>query len=250
MTDRAFALSIGDSQTIYATLDPQDQGQLTELFGDGPVQIREAEGDVEGHALSSDVLVDVEGHAIALRLPTPADAAALRKALTVGAVTATLVAAGAIASLQSPVAPSSTVIDNTRSSVTQEAPTQMLRADEAQALREQGYANAQAAAQAAAMAESRSEIPTAQDRASYGNSQVGSQTTPSTVTNVNPAPALRADEAEQLREQTYANSQASDPATVSSQSTTADGDIAIPAPAQHADQAEQQREQAYNNQDE
>jgi hypothetical protein len=245
MTDRAFAISIGDSQTIYATPDPQDQDQLTELLGDGPIQLREAEGDVEGHALSSDVLVDVEGHAIALRLPTPADAAALRKALTVGAVTATLVAAGAIASLQSPAAPSTTVVDNTRS-FSQGAPTQMLRADQDQTLREQSYLDAQAAAQAAAAAEAQSELPTGQDRANYGNSQVVNQTVPSTVTNVNPAPALRADEAEQLREQSYANSQGGDAATTSQ--AAADEDIAIPAPAQHADQAEQIREQSYNNQ--
>ena len=217
MTDRAFAISLGDSQTIYATPDPQDQDQLTELFGDGPMQLRGADGDVEGHALSSDVLVDVEGHAIALRLPTPADAAALRKALTVGAVTATLVAAGAIASLQSPTAPATTV-DVPRSAVTQQAPAQSVRADEAQSLREQGYANAQAAAQSAAIAESRGEVVTGEMKSdamreqANANSQAGSQTAPSTVTNVNPAPAL----------------------------------AAIPAPAQHADQAEQIREKAYN----
>ena len=100
MNERGLAITIGDTQTVYATPGPQDQDQLAELFGDSPtIELRVAEGDVEGHALSADVLVDVEGHAIALRLPTPADAAALRKALMVGAVTATLVAAGAIASL-------------------------------------------------------------------------------------------------------------------------------------------------------
>jgi hypothetical protein len=252
MTDRAFAISIGDSQTIYATPDPQDQDQLTELFGDGPIQLREASGDVEGHALSSDVLVDVEGHAIALRLPTPADAAALRKALMVGAVTATLVAAGTIASLQNPVAPSSTVVvDTSRSAVTQEAPAQMVRADEAQQIREQGYADAQAAAQAAAIAESRGEVVTGEMKSEVmreqagGSPQVSSQAAPSTVTNANPAGALHADQAEALREQAYANAQGSD-ATTASQAATADGDTAIPAPAQHADQAEQIREKAYN----
>ena len=222
MTDRMFAISIGDSQTIYATPGPQDQDQLTELFGNSPtVEVRAAEGDTEGHGLSADITVDVEGHAIALRLPTPADAEALRKALMVGAVTATLVGAGFIASLQNPAQPASTVVDTSRSSV-QGAPAQMLRAEEAQALREQSYANAQAAAQAAGMAESRSQIPTAQERA---------------------------DRAEAVRQQSYANSQTGDSATTSSQAT-ADGDIAIPAPAQRADQAEQIRENAYNNQDE
>ena len=240
MSDRAFAISIGDTQTLYATSDPQDQDQLTELFVDGTIQLREAEGDVAGHALSTDVLVDVEGHAIALRLPTPADAEALRQALMVGAVTATLVAAGAIASLQSPAQPASTVIDTTRST-SQGAPAQMVRADEAQAIREQGYANAQAAAQAAAMAEARNEIPTAQDRAdraeqlrqqTNANSQVGSPATTSSVEGVAPAPALRADEAQSVREQSYANSQAA----------AADDDVAIPGPAQRADEAEKLRE--------
>ena len=216
MTDRMFAISIGDAQTLYATSDPQDQDQLTELLGDGPVQLREAEGDVAGHALSNDVLVDVEGHAIALRLPTAADAEALRKALMVGAVTATLVAAGAVASLQSPAQPSSTAIDTSRSSG-QGAPAQVLRADEAQALREQGYAAAQAASQAAAAAELAAEIP---------------------------SPQVRADVAEQLRQQNRANSQAA------SQATGSAVDDVVPAPAQRADEAENLREQSYLNQDE
>jgi len=214
MNERALAITIGDTQTLYAAPDPQDQDQLTELFGNGPtIQLREAEGDVEGHALSDEVLVDVEGHALVLRLPTPADAAALRRALAVTAVTATLVTAGAIASLQSPAQPSANVIDSTRSAVTQGVPMQAIRADEAQALREQSYANAQAAAQAAAMAETRSEHPTAQDRA---------------------------DRAEAVRQQSYANSQATN------QSTTSDADIAIPGPAQHAEEAENLREQSFN----
>lgn len=209
MDERALAINIGDTQTVYATTDPQDKDQLAALFGKSPqIQLREAEGDVAGHALSADVLVDVEGHAIALRLPTPADAAALRRALAVTAVTATLITAGAIASLQSPAAPAATTIDTTRSAITQEAPAQMVRADQDQALREQSYANAQAAAQAAAIAESRSEIPTAQDRADRAEalreqgsagSQATSQSTAQNVESGVPAPAQRADEAENLR---------------------------------------------------
>ena len=95
----------------------------------------------------------------------------------------------------------------------------------------------------AARAEAASEIPTAQDRANYGNSQAGSQAAPSTVSNVAPAPALRADEAEQIREQSYANAP--------SQATASESeDSVVPAPAQRADEAEQIREQAYSNQDE
>jgi hypothetical protein len=217
MNERTLAITIGDTQTLYAAPGPQDQDQLTELFGNGPtIQLREAEGDVEGHALADEVLVDVEGHAIALRLPTPADAAALRRALTVSVVTATLVGAGMIASLQSPAAPAATTIDTTRSAITQEAPAQMVRADQDQALREQSYANAQAAAQAAAIAESRSEIPTAEDRA---------------------------DRAAAVREQGSAGSQAT------SQSTAQDVESGVPAPAQRADEAENLREQSYTNQD-
>jgi hypothetical protein len=200
MDDRALQITIGDSEIVYATTGPQDQDRLAEIFGNSPtVQLREAEGDVEGHGLSDEILVDVEGHAIALRLPTPADAAALRKALAVTAVTATLVTAGAIASLQGPTAPAANVVDT--GSATRGNPAQAVRADENQLVREQGYANAQAAAQAAAIAEARSEIPTAQDRANYGSSQASSQATTSEGEIVVPGPAQRADEAENLRDQ-------------------------------------------------
>jgi hypothetical protein len=98
--------------------------------------------------------------------------------------------------------------------VTQDVPAQAVHADEAQAVREQAYARAQAAAVAAGRAEAQSEIPTAQDRATFANSQAGSS---------------------------QAGSQ-----TPSASLSDADGDIAIPGPALHADQAEQIREQAYN----
>jgi hypothetical protein len=201
MDERALQITIGDSEIVYATTGPQDQDRLAEIFGNSPtVQLREAEGDVEGHGLSDEILVDVEGHAIALRLPTPADAAALRKALAATALTATLVTAGAIAALQSPAAPSANVVDT--QTATRGNPAQAVRADEDQLAREQGYANAQAAAQAAAIAEARSEIPTAQDRANYGNSQAAaSQASASDGDVVVPGPAQRADEAENLREQ-------------------------------------------------
>jgi hypothetical protein len=55
---------------------------------------------------------------------------------------------------------------------------------------------------------------------------------------------VRADVAEQLREQGQANSQSA------SQATTSDGDTVVPAPAQRADEAENLREQSYLNQDE
>src|SRR3990172_7270021 len=194
----------------------EDQSQLAELFGERPqIQLRETEGDLEGHAISAEVLVEVEGHAMTLRLPNAADAAALRRALAVGAVTATLVGAGLIASLKSPVQAPANVQQAPRVQ-SQEVPAQALRADEAEALREQSYANSQAV----------------------------SQSTESVGNTVVPAPALRADEAEALREQSYANSQAV------SQSTESVGNTVVPAPAGRPDEAEALGEQSYAEQDE
>ena len=56
--------------------------------------------DTAGHGMSADIDIDVAGHAMTLRLPTPADAQALRRLLMVSAMSATIVAAGAVASLQ------------------------------------------------------------------------------------------------------------------------------------------------------
>ena len=177
MDERGLAITVGDTQTVYAVAGPEDQGQLTELFGDRPtVQLREAEGDLEGHAISAEVLVDVEGHAMTLRLPNAADALALRRALAIGAVTATLVGAGVIASLQSPGQVPANV-QPVQQAYSQEVPAQALRADVAENLREQSYAN----------------------------SQVSSQAMESVVNTDVPAPAQRADAAENLREQSYAN---------------------------------------------
>ena len=56
------------------------------------------DGDTEGHALAADeIFVDVEGHAMTLRLPHAADAAALKRALAVGALTATVGIGGFVA---------------------------------------------------------------------------------------------------------------------------------------------------------
>jgi hypothetical protein len=88
-----------------ATPKPEDQERLSGI--DREIVFLTASGDYDtsGHAISDELELDVEGHAITLRLPTPADADALRKALLIGAVSATIVAAGAIASLQGSPAP-------------------------------------------------------------------------------------------------------------------------------------------------
>ena len=112
-TGGALAIQLADGRTIIATPRPEDQGRLEQL-GDAPITLSAgaAETDTSGHSYSSEISLDVEGHAVTLRLPTPADAEALRKALAVGVVTATLVAAGAIAAMQNaPAAPSTNVVD-------------------------------------------------------------------------------------------------------------------------------------------
>lgn len=97
----ALAIQLPDGRTVIATPGPEDQGRLAQI-GDGPVTLSAGatQADTYGHSYSNELNLDVEGHAITLRLPTPADAEALRKALAIGLVTATIVAAGAIASLQ------------------------------------------------------------------------------------------------------------------------------------------------------
>lgn len=100
-TGSALAIQLDDGRTIIGTPGPEDQDRLAQFGGSAITLSASAiQTDTSGHSYSSDVTVDVEGHAVTLRLPTPADAEALRKALVVGVVTATLVAAGAIAAMQ------------------------------------------------------------------------------------------------------------------------------------------------------
>ena len=88
-------------QIIWARPRPEDEGQLVQLMGGGPIAVSlrtgetDVDADTQGHSLSTEVTVDVEGHALTLRLPSPADAAALRNRLATGVLVATLVAAGA-----------------------------------------------------------------------------------------------------------------------------------------------------------
>jgi hypothetical protein len=107
---QVLAIDLGDGRTLYALPSAEDQGQLTEVFGERSIDLGPSEADVEGHGVSSDIVFDLEGHALTLRLPTPADAATLRRALVAGAVTATIVGAGAIAALQNPPAPAPSAV--------------------------------------------------------------------------------------------------------------------------------------------
>ncbi|HUG48639.1 MAG TPA: hypothetical protein VMP67_09520 [Candidatus Limnocylindria bacterium] len=91
----------GLERIVYAQPRPEDFERLRELLGGGPIAVQlDDTDDTEGHAALDDIVLDVEGHAFALRMPTAADAAALRKGFAMGAVTATLVIAGTAAAIQ------------------------------------------------------------------------------------------------------------------------------------------------------
>jgi hypothetical protein len=104
---RALAIQFDDGRVVVATPKPEDQERLRGIDQEVVRLTSSSDLDTAGHSQSSDIALDVEGHAITLRMPSHADAEALRRLLMVGAVSATIVAAGAIASLQSPA--SSTV---------------------------------------------------------------------------------------------------------------------------------------------
>ena len=88
-----------DGRTIVARTSPEDEGPLATLLGDRKsITLRPSESDTEGHLLFNEVAIDVEGHAMTLRLPTAADAAAVRRMLAVGALTATIAVGGVMAS--------------------------------------------------------------------------------------------------------------------------------------------------------
>ena len=105
--DKALAIQLDDGRVVVATPKPEDQERLRRIDQDIVLLTVSGDFDTYGHAYGDEIELDVEGHAITLRLPTPGDAEAVRKALALGAVTATIVAAGAIAALnnQAPAAP-------------------------------------------------------------------------------------------------------------------------------------------------
>jgi hypothetical protein len=103
--EKALAIQLDDGRVVIATPKPEDKDRLGRFDQDIVLLTASADFDTAGHGYSDEIELDVEGHAITLRLPTPADAEAVRKALAIGAVTATIVAAGAIAAMQGAQAP-------------------------------------------------------------------------------------------------------------------------------------------------
>jgi hypothetical protein len=218
MEKMRFAITLADGKTIEAELRPEDERQLVELLGDRRTfQFTASDDDLEGHSFSGDVLVNVLSHGAVLRLPSASDAAAVRRALTVGALTATIVGAGAIAALQGPVPATITA---------------------QQAAAGEQVLNIPAMAQRAQQSEMD------QQQAVY-LSQVALDVDNPAV----PAQALRAEQAEMQREAAYAATQATagesaqEAAQVTTQSILLDVDNpAIPAQALRAEQAEMAHE--------
>ena len=98
--ERVLEIRLDDGRAIVARPRPEDQNFLRQAGREAKLELVESEYDTAAHGLTADLTIDVEGHAMTLRLPTPADAETLRRMLMVSAITATIVAAGAIASLQ------------------------------------------------------------------------------------------------------------------------------------------------------
>jgi hypothetical protein len=110
--EQVLQIQLKDGRILIGTPGPEDQPWLRSLGADTRIELGASGSDTSGHGLSADIEVDVEGHAMTLRLPTPADAEALRRLLMVSAMSATIVAAGAIASMQPHAIPSSQTIIN------------------------------------------------------------------------------------------------------------------------------------------
>jgi len=116
-----------DGRTIAAQPRPEDQSTLDELLRSGAkVTVTQSDADTEGHgrlhAIDDDeISVDVEGHAMTLRLPNTTDAQALRRALAVGALTATFAIGGFVAGTQV-AAPAAPLAPPQAITVTQAAP--------------------------------------------------------------------------------------------------------------------------------
>jgi hypothetical protein len=91
-----------EGRTYVAEPRPEDQQTLEQLLSRGEdITISQTDGDTEGHVLAADeISLDVEGHAMTLRLPAAGDAAALRRALAVGTLTATVAIGGFVAGTQ------------------------------------------------------------------------------------------------------------------------------------------------------
>ena len=138
MEQLQLAIPLADGNALRAQFRPEDERRLADILRDrSSIELAPNDDDLEGHLSSDDVVVDVEGHAISIRLPNGADAAALRRALAVGAVTATIVGAGAIAALQPSANAPATVEQPPAVSIVREAPAQAVRAQRDETVREQ-----------------------------------------------------------------------------------------------------------------
>ncbi|MEP7379255.1 MAG: hypothetical protein ABI725_06775 [Chloroflexota bacterium] len=110
--EHALEIRLADGRIVVAMPRPEDQPYLSQIGSDATIKLGTSDADTSGHGISDQIEVDVSGHAMTLRLPTPADAEALRRLLMVTAMSATIVAAGAVASLQPHAIPSAqTIID-------------------------------------------------------------------------------------------------------------------------------------------
>lgn len=108
--EQVLEIQLADGRTIVGTPGPEDQPWLRALGAETTIELGTSGYDTAGHGLSADIEVDVAGHAMTLRLPTPADAEALRRLLMISAMSATIVAAGAIAAMQPHAIPSTETV--------------------------------------------------------------------------------------------------------------------------------------------
>jgi hypothetical protein len=95
-----------NERTLIARMTAEDEQRLREFIAGGQTDLRiePSSLDTQGHMASNEVAVDVEGHALTLRLPSAADAAALRRALAVGTLTAAVAIGGIAAANMAPPA--------------------------------------------------------------------------------------------------------------------------------------------------
>src|SRR4051794_25882511 len=94
-------ITIANGKTLFGELRPEDERRLAELLGGRSTNwLARSRDDPGGHAMCDVIGVGPEGQPMALGLPRASDAAALRRALAGGPVSAPLVGEGAIAGLR------------------------------------------------------------------------------------------------------------------------------------------------------
>ena len=88
-------ITLADGTTVVGAV-PSGHDWLAEHAGQTLGVRRDTTWTTSGHALPTVVPIEVEGHLIALQLPSAADAEVLRRALAIGALSATLAVGGII----------------------------------------------------------------------------------------------------------------------------------------------------------